>query len=139
MAGTSVSILTPTYRREPFLKLLATMLYAQTYPLGAVEWVIVDDSPERIDWLDRHPLKARLRRIVYRHQTERVCIGDKRNMCKAVACGDLVVHMDDDDFYGDLYLTKVVAAFAVRHILAAAATSMRHGDSHMVTSLAARG
>lgn len=136
MASTAaVSILTPTYKRGHFLKLLATMLYAQTHPLGAVEWVIVDDSPERIDWLDRHPLNARLLRIVYRHQAERICIGDKRNLCKAIASGDLVVHMDDDDFYGELYLAKVVAAFAkwpAFDVVGASMIQMVYPDSEFV-------
>ena len=42
----TVSILTPTYNRQKFIKLCIFNLVNQKYPLEKLEWFILDDSKE---------------------------------------------------------------------------------------------
>ena len=108
-----VSILTPTYERFPFLPFLARMLARQIYPLVRMEWIVMDDS-EHADptaaWFAAHPLHTQLFALRY-VQCERLTIGAKRNRLKELAQGDLLIHMDDDDYYGTNYVTTVVSLF----------------------------
>lgn len=107
----AMSILTPTYCRFRFLKLLSIMIARQTFDLKKVEWIIVDDTPNGsphsipCDYFQFHPLQKKLRHILYHHCPYRMTVGQKRNLCKSLANGEMLVHMDDDDFYGPDYLT----------------------------------
>jgi glycosyltransferase involved in cell wall biosynthesis len=108
----SISILTPTYQRWSFLPLLATMIKDQNYPLEKIEWVIIDDSPlSSKEWFDGHPLRPSLRDLKYVHLPERAPIGKKRNLAKMAATGDILVHMDDDDYYAPGYVRYVASIF----------------------------
>jgi glycosyltransferase involved in cell wall biosynthesis len=78
-----VSIITPTTKaREPFLKKLLGLIAAQDYP--HIEHVIIPD--------------------------EGLTIGAKRNMACERAKGDIIVHMDDDDWYATDWVSKSVRA-----------------------------
>ena len=108
-----VSLLTPTYERGPFLRLLARMVARQTVPLHRVEWLVVDDSARpTAAWLRTHPLQRRLHRLHYEHLPTRLCIGAKRNYVMSLARGEYCVQMDDDDCYGARYVEVVLRAFA---------------------------
>lgn len=93
-----VSICTITRNRPGLLELLATCVAAQSYPPQRLEWVVVDDSdlgPEpdlTVAWAVG--IRVRLVRLPVPQP-----IGAKRNLCHAHASGDLLVVMDDDDYY----------------------------------------
>ena len=93
----TVSLLTPTYNRRAFLPRLVEYILAQTYPLERMEWVVLDDGTDPVaDLLE--PYKARLH-IQYIRSEEKMTIGAKRNRLHAAARGEILVCMDDDDFY----------------------------------------
>src|SRR5262245_58201449 len=98
MAKPLVRIITPTHKRGPFLRALATCVQAQTY--ADIEWLILDDSPDPTRVLVNQD-SSRLR---YVHTKERLSVGEKRNRLVELASGDIVAHFDDDDYYSPNYL-----------------------------------
>jgi hypothetical protein len=66
----------------------------QTYPKDRMEWVIVDDGTDPIeDLVAQHPC------VQYIRLEEKISLGRKRNMMHEKARGDIIVYMDDDDYY----------------------------------------
>lgn len=101
---TKVSLITPTGNRARFLPLLEQCVIAQTY--ADVEWLILDDSPE-----PNAAFAARTKaNIRYVHARERLTIGEKRNRLVEMATGDIILHFDDDDYYGPDYVATAIAA-----------------------------
>ena len=98
----SVSILLPTNSRPEFVQHALAMIRRQDYPANLIrEVVIVDDSPTELK-LDLKPgLQTldglRLDVVLLEAQ---MSIGEKRNLAVARATGEILVHWDDDDFYG---------------------------------------
>ncbi len=68
------------------------------YPREKLEWIIVDDSPQFIDYKPLEKLGARVLRI-NKAGTKKYNIGHKRNFINCLAKHDYIVHIDDDDFY----------------------------------------
>jgi glycosyltransferase involved in cell wall biosynthesis len=93
----TVSILTPTYNRRKFISQLATYILEQTYPRARMEWVILDDGTDPIEDLIT-PYKSQIE-IQYIRSDTKLNIGAKRNRLHAAARGDVLVCMDDDDYY----------------------------------------
>ena len=91
------------------------MIYQQQLPLSTVQWVIVDDSPADTigSWIHHHPVCDKLHSVLYKHMPHKVTVGAKRNVCKSVAApsASILLHMDDDDYYGPGYMAEVVRAF----------------------------
>ena len=107
-SGPRVTLCTITRNRQALLALLAACVAAQDYPPELLEWVIVDDS----DAGPQPDLSAAERvgiRIRYVQLTERLPLGAKRNLCHAHASGDLLVVLDDDDYYPPSRVPEVVA------------------------------
>jgi glycosyltransferase involved in cell wall biosynthesis len=70
----------------------------QTYPKDRLEWIILDDGTDSIEDIVtaakvKHPY------IKYMRSEEKLLIGKKRNMLNEAAKGDIMVAMDDDDYY----------------------------------------
>lgn len=97
-----VSIITPTYERAWFLAETARWVRAQSY--ANYEWLVLDDSREPCAAL----AAAADGRIRYRHVTERMTIGAKRNKLLDEARGEIIAHFDDDDYYAPEYLRTMV-------------------------------
>jgi glycosyltransferase involved in cell wall biosynthesis len=98
-----VSLLTPTYNRRAFIPRLISYILSQTYPLARMEWVILDDGTDPIEDLVA-PLRSRGLEIQYiRYDSgagnEKMTVGAKRNRLHAAARGEILVCMDDDDYY----------------------------------------
>jgi glycosyltransferase involved in cell wall biosynthesis len=102
MAGGKVSIITPTGRREPFLRLAHRTIAAQKY--ANWEWLILDDSREPSEYMKA----VSDPRIRYLHTAERMKVGRKRNELVAAATGDVIAHFDDDDYYVPAYLERMM-------------------------------
>lgn len=115
-----VSIITPTFGRAAFLQTAWRWVENQTYP--RIEWLVLDDSPAPDPWLSAHPDP----RIRYRHQAERLTIGEKRNLLAAEARGELIAHFDDDDYYAPQYLERMVG-----HLLAERADFVNLGSWYL--------
>lgn len=88
-----VSVIIPTYQRQPFLTRALNLIRAQDYP--NIEIVVVDDSPEP----SLSAEQVGEFKVTYIHLTERKSIGEKRNIAVTNAKGELIVHWDDDDYF----------------------------------------
>jgi glycosyltransferase involved in cell wall biosynthesis len=92
-----VSICTPTFNRRPFFKGLIESIMAQTYPKDKLEWIIVDDGTDKIgDLVSTIPFVKYI-------ATEKMPLGRKRNFmheqCSFKNDNDIIVYIDDDDYY----------------------------------------
>jgi len=89
-----VSICTPTFNRRPFIPIIIKCFENQTYPRDKMEWIIVDDGTDKIE-----DLVAHLPYVRYFRYEEKMTLGKKRNVSNEKAKGDIIVYMDDDDYY----------------------------------------
>jgi glycosyltransferase involved in cell wall biosynthesis len=99
-----VSVLTSTCNRTRFLPRLIAAFKAQTYK--NTEWIILDDGMDNAESYFKG-VAAR-----YIHSNQKQTMGQKLNRLKAEAKGDIVVIMDDDDYYPPERIQTVVDAFA---------------------------
>lgn len=93
----SVSLCTVTYNRAQFLPLLQRHILAQTYPRHRLEWVLVDDSDD--GGPEFQPDQAQGLKIVHRRLDRHLPLGEKRNLSHTLCSGDIIVYLDDDDYY----------------------------------------
>ena len=89
-----VSVCTPTFNRRPFIPIIIKCFENQTYPRDRMEWIIVDDGTDKIE-----DLVAHLPYVKYFKFDEKMSLGKKRNFTNEKATGDIIVYMDDDDYY----------------------------------------
>jgi glycosyltransferase involved in cell wall biosynthesis len=89
-----VSVCTPTFNRRPFIETMIKCFDSQDYPKNKMEWIIIDDGTDPIeDLVKSHPS------VKYFKYDEKMTLGKKRNIMHKKSCGDIIVYMDDDDFY----------------------------------------
>jgi len=92
-----VSICTPTYNRRKFIPWLIECIKNQTYPKERIEWLVYDDGSDKIeDILAPHMKSMNIR---YFSADSKQNVGIKRNKLNMEARGEIIVNMDDDDFY----------------------------------------
>ena len=92
-----VSICTLTHNRRQHLSRLLRCIEKQTYPLHKIEWLILDDSnsyKEAVELKSTTPIT-----IKYQRLRNKLTLGAKRNLSHKLCSGDVIVYMDDDDFY----------------------------------------
>ena len=111
MAKPFVSVLTPTYNRRKFINAAIECYKQQTYPKDRMEWVILDDGTDKVEDLFAEASKT-IPNIVYIKNDEKLLIGQKRNLLNQHAKGDIMVAMDDDDFYPPDRVSHAVQKFA---------------------------
>lgn len=90
-----VSLCTVTYNRRHFLPLLQWCILQQDYPRERMQWVILDDSD---DGSPPFEPDSRLN-VVYKQYSEKIPLGRKRNLSHQYCDGEIIVYLDDDDFY----------------------------------------
>jgi glycosyltransferase involved in cell wall biosynthesis len=89
-----VSICTPTFNRRPFIPYMIKCFEHQTYPKDRMEWIIIDDGTDKVeDMLQDVP------QIKYFKYDTKMSLGKKRNLMHEKCSGDIIVYMDDDDYY----------------------------------------
>jgi len=99
-----VSVCTPTFNRRPFIPAMLQCFAHQTYPRDRMEWIIIDDGTDPIeDLVASHPC------VKYFRLEEKISLGKKRNMMHDQARGDIIVYMDDDDYYPPERVSHAVA------------------------------
>lgn len=94
----TVSVVTPTYKRSDIFDIAIFNWKNFVYPPELIEWIILDDSPR--DSINE--LKQKLpkdKRIFYYTSKKIDNIGKKRNKVNQLAKNDIIIHMDDDDYY----------------------------------------
>lgn len=101
-----VSVLTPTYNRRKFIPYIIKCFKNQDYPQDRMEWIVLDDGTDKVkDIFDASGLKN----VRYYSEDEKLNIGAKRNKLNIYATGEIVVCMDDDDYYPPERVSHVVA------------------------------
>jgi hypothetical protein len=89
-----VSVCTPTFNRRPFIHAMIACFNAQDYPQDRMEWIIIDDGTDPIeDLVASHP------RVKYFKYDTKMTLGKKRNLLHEKSRGEILVYMDDDDYY----------------------------------------
>lgn len=89
-----VSICTPTFNRRPFIPYMIRCFEHQTYPKDRIEWIILDDGTDKIEDLVTH-----IPQVKYFKYDDQMMLGKKRNLMHSKTKGDIIVYMDDDDYY----------------------------------------
>jgi hypothetical protein len=115
-----VSVCTPTFNRRPFFEATIRCFDQQLYPKHRMEWIIIDDGTDKIeDLVSGHP------NVKYFKSSEKMTLGKKRNLMHANSCGDIIVYMDDDDYYPPERVSHAVEALMLRpDILCAGASEI---------------
>jgi len=89
-----VSVCTPTYNRRKFIPQLIKCFKAQTYPKQLMEWIVIDDGEDSVEDLFKD-----VECVKYFRVTEKMKLGRKRNYMHEKSKGEILVYMDDDDYY----------------------------------------
>lgn len=98
-----VSICTPTFNRRPFIPTIIKCFDNQDYPKDRMEWIIIDDGTDFIeDLVINHP------QVKYYKYDKKMTLGKKRNLMHEKSCGDIIVYMDDDDYYPSTRVSHAV-------------------------------
>jgi glycosyltransferase involved in cell wall biosynthesis len=84
----------PTFNRRPFIPIIIECFNNQTYPKDKMEWIIIDDGTDKIEDLVKD-----IPQVKYFKYDEKMTLGVKRNLTNAKASGDILIYMDDDDYY----------------------------------------
>ena len=113
-----VSVCTPTFNRRPFISSMLQCFDHQTYPKDRMEWIIIDDGTDKIDDLvKQHP------NVKYFACDEKMPLGKKRNMMHDKSCGEIIVYMDDDDYYPPERVSHAVEALLANPTILCAGSS----------------
>ena len=89
-----VSICTPTYNRRQFIPSLIKCYESQTYPSQLMEWIVIDDGEDSVK-----DLFENIKGVKYYRYEEKLKLGKNRNLMHKKSKGEILVYMDDDDFY----------------------------------------
>lgn len=89
-----VSVCTPTQNRRKFIPAIIQCYLNQTYPSSRMEWIVLDDGTDKVGDLFKNVRGAK-----YFPMDTKVPIGEKRNLMNKKCKGDIIVYMDDDDYY----------------------------------------
>jgi glycosyltransferase involved in cell wall biosynthesis len=110
--------LTPTYNRRLFIPQYLKYIYKQDY-LGPLEIIIADDGEEQIDDLLRRDPRIRHIRL-----SERKPLGYKRNLLANEAKGQILINMDDDDYYPSDRVSHAVTQLLKSKLMIAGSSRM---------------
>lgn len=98
-----VSVCTPTFNRRPFIPYTIKCLEHQDYPKDRIEWIVIDDGTDLIEDMVSH-----LPYVKYFKYDEKMTLGEKRNIMHKKSSGDILVYMDDDDYYPPCRISHAV-------------------------------
>tara|TARA_X000000368_G_scaffold415912_1_gene408650 strand:+ start:1038 stop:1775 length:738 start_codon:yes stop_codon:yes gene_type:complete len=89
-----VSVCTPTYNRRIFIPNLIRCFKSQTYPKQLMEWIVIDDGEDSVEDLFKD-----VECVKYFRYEKKLKLGRKRNLMHEKSKGEILVYMDDDDYY----------------------------------------
>lgn len=133
----TVSIVTVShYGRINFLEVLAKCIKKQDYS-NIIEWVIVDTSftgykitqNDLSDAIKQFQTDKDLPKIIY-YKSAKENIGGWRNEASMLVSGDIIVCMDDDDYYPPQRVSHAVEKLADKKTLIAGCDKMYFYDIH---------
>jgi len=116
-----VSICTPTFNRRPFIPFMIQCFQHQTYPKERIEWIIVDDGTDKIEDLVKD-----IKEVKYYKYDEKMLLGKKRNTMHDKCSGDIIVYMDDDDYYPPTRISHAVETLMKNPYALCAGSSTMH-------------
>jgi glycosyltransferase involved in cell wall biosynthesis len=116
-----VSICTPTFNRRPFIPIMLKCFEHQTYPKDKIEWIIIDDGTDKIEELVTH-----IPQVKYIRSDEKLTLGKKRNMSNEISQGDIIIYMDDDDYYPPERISHAVETLQQNPKALCAGSSIMH-------------
>jgi glycosyltransferase involved in cell wall biosynthesis len=119
-----VSVCTATYNRRPFIPFLIQCFQHQDY-VGEVEWIIVDDGDSIEDLVKDIP------QVKYIRLDKKVPLGKKRNIMHENCSGDIIVYMDDDDYYPPTRISHAVQRLQESECLCAGSSIIHVYYSHL--------
>ena len=98
-----VSICTPTFNRRPFIPYIIQCFLHQDYPKNKMEWIIIDDGTDKIE-----DLVTPIPQVRYFKYDEKLTLGKKRNLSHDFCKGEIIIYMDDDDYYPPTRISHAV-------------------------------
>jgi glycosyltransferase involved in cell wall biosynthesis len=101
MSADLVSCIMPTADRHQFLPMAIEYFLRQDYPNK--ELIILDDGKQAAE-----PIIASSAEIRYIRLPQKGTVGEKRNQACHAALGEIIVHLDDDDWYAPDWITSQV-------------------------------
>jgi len=116
-----VSICTPTFNRRPFIPFMIKCFEHQTYPRDKMEWIIIDDGPDKIEDLVKH-----IPNVKYFKYDSKMTLGKKRNTMHNKSSGEIIIYMDDDDYYPPERVSHAVETLMANPKALCAGTSEMH-------------
>ncbi len=116
-----VTVCTPTYNRRTFISSLIKCFDEQTYPRELMEWIVVDDGSDLVGDLFKG-----VEGVKYYSSEERMNLGYKRNFMNSKATGDIIIYMDDDDYYPPNRVLHAVEKLRSRPNILMAGSSVIH-------------
>ena len=116
-----VSLCTPTFNRRPFIPYMIKCFEHQTYPKDRIEWIIIDDGTDPIEDLVKH-----IPQVKYFYYDTKMVLGKKRNLMHTKCSGDIIVYMDDDDYYPPERISHAVETLQHNPMFLIAGTSEMH-------------
>jgi glycosyltransferase involved in cell wall biosynthesis len=99
-----VSVCTPTFNRRPFIPFLIKCFENQTYPKDRLEWIIIDDGTDKVEdmflpLINNNNSEEQKYTVKYFKYDTKMTLGKKRNLSHEKCSGDIILYMDDDDYY----------------------------------------
>lgn len=116
-----VSLCTPTFNRRPFIPFMIKCFEHQTYPKDRIEWIIMDDGTDPIGDLVKH-----IPQVKYFYFKEKMPLGKKRNKMHSECTGDIIIYMDDDDYYPPERISHAVEVLQSNPKIMVAGSSEMH-------------
>jgi hypothetical protein len=98
-----VSVVTPTFNRRPFIKAAIQCYLRQDYPRDLMEWIVIDDGTDKVE-----DLFVGVQGVRYFKYDEKMHLGKKRNLAHEKCSGEIIVYMDDDDYYPPMRVSHAV-------------------------------
>lgn len=98
-----ISVCTPTFNRRPFFPYLIKSFNKQTYPSEYIEWIIIDDGTDPVE-----DLVINVPNVKYFYYETKMTLGKKRNLMHSKCKGDIIIYMDDDDYYPPTRISHAV-------------------------------
>ena len=120
-----VSVCTVTYNRRPFIPFLIQCFQHQDY-VGEVEWIIIDDGTDPIEDLVKD-----IPQVKYIKLDKKVPLGKKRNLMHEHCSGDIMVYMDDDDYYPPTRISHAVQKLQESECLCAGSSMIHVYYAHL--------
>ena len=117
----TVSVCTPTFNRRPFLPYVIKCFENQTYPKDKIEWIVVDDGTDKVE-----DLFTGVPQVKYYKYENQMLLGKKRNIANSKCNGDIIIYMDDDDYYPPERISHAVESLMQNPTVLCAGSSEMH-------------